>query len=115
MSRVGGFDLKLDCQLRMKFVSSVWSSLVYFLLGKEGLISRWPMGVTKAETGSCHKQKLSLVLLKKVALFYLIRNLIIGNTDLTNDLFCFPCCFGCEYLGQERIGLEHILPESVEF
>lgn len=30
-------------------------------------------------------------------------------------IFVFPWCSGWEYLGQESVGLEHILPESGKF
>lgn len=107
MSRLSGFYVKLACLLRMKLASSVWSSLGYFLPWKEGLISRWHMDATEAQTGSAGcEQWLSLVGQKKVVLFYLIWNLVIGNIDLPNDLFCFPMVFwvGVPGAREHRLG-----------
>lgn len=98
---LSGSDLELDCQLRMKTAPSVWSSLICFLISrKEGLIFRWHMGATEAgtESSGC-EQWLSLVELEKMALFYLIGNLVIGNIDLPNDLFHFVSSW--EYLGEK--------------
>lgn len=98
---LSGSDLELDCQLRMKTAPSVWSSLICFLISrKEGLIFRWHMGATEAgtESSGC-EQWLSLVELEKMALFYLIGNLVIGNIDLPNDLFHFVSSW--EYLSEK--------------
>lgn len=90
MSRFSCSDLRLDCQLRMKIACSVWSSLIYFWISrKEALDIHMADGcLCEAQPGSSGCEWwLSLVAWKKVALFYLTQNLVIGNIDLPNDLF----------------------------
>lgn len=74
----------LDCQNEINLYCLEFSCL--FRTGKEGSDSpggSWePLGSNRF---SRHEQWLSLVGLKKVALFYLMWNLVMGNTDL----FCF--------------------------